>query len=79
MDLHGTTLFVTGGCGLIGSTIVDDLVRDEKVVAVRVTHNLMRCTPLNIEYPMPSSPAIHWRSHLPKGAQHLDTSGHIYA
>jgi UDP-glucose 4-epimerase len=48
--LSGATVLVTGGCGLIGSTIVDRLVRDEGVREVRVIDNLTRGTRLNLEW-----------------------------
>jgi UDP-glucose 4-epimerase len=50
MDLTGKTVLVTGGCGLIGSTIIDQLVRDEHVAEVRILDNLTRGTLLNIEW-----------------------------
>jgi len=50
MELRGKTVLVTGGCGLIGSTIVDQLIRDEDVGEVRVLDNLSRGTLLNLEW-----------------------------
>lgn len=50
MDLRGKTVLVTGGCGLIGSTIIDQLVRDEGVRTVRIIDNLTRGTLLNIQW-----------------------------
>ena len=50
MDLQGKTVLITGGCGLIGSTIIDQLVRDENVDEVRIIDNLTRGTLLNIEW-----------------------------
>ncbi len=49
MELAGKTVLITGGCGLIGSTILDLLVRREGVSEVRVIDNLTRGTLLNIE------------------------------
>ncbi len=49
MDLRNKKILVTGGCGLIGSTIIDQLVRDEGVAEVRIIDNLTRGTLLNIE------------------------------
>lgn len=41
MNLEGTTALVTGGAGLIGSTLVDQLI-DQKVAAIRVLDNFDR-------------------------------------
>ena len=54
MDLRGKTILVTGGCGLIGSTIIDLLLRDEGVAEVRILDNLTRGTLLNVEDAMAS-------------------------
>lgn len=50
MELRGATVLVTGGCGLVGSTIVDRLVRDEGVTEVRIIDNLTRGTLDNIAW-----------------------------
>jgi nucleoside-diphosphate-sugar epimerase len=50
MDLTGKTVLVTGGCGLIGSTIIDQLIRDERVGKILVIDNLTRGTLLNLEW-----------------------------
>lgn len=50
MDLAGKTILVTGGCGLIGSTIIEQLVRAEHVKCIRIIDNLTRGTLLNIEW-----------------------------
>ena len=50
MDLRGKTVLITGGCGLIGSTILDRLVRDEGVAHVRIIDNLTRGTLLNVDW-----------------------------
>ncbi|HUI06879.1 MAG TPA: SDR family NAD(P)-dependent oxidoreductase [Verrucomicrobiae bacterium] len=44
MELTGKTALVTGGCGLIGSTIVDQLL--QKGCQVRILDNLEPCTHL---------------------------------
>lgn len=49
MDLRGKTVLVTGGCGLIGSTLIDRLLREERVGEVRIIDNLSRGTLLNLE------------------------------
>lgn len=49
MDLRGKRALITGGCGLIGSTILDQLVEQEQVGHVRIIDNLSRGTLLNIE------------------------------
>ena len=49
MDLRGKTALITGGCGLIGSTILDQLIEHENIGHVRIIDNLSRGTLLNIE------------------------------
>lgn len=48
MDLKNRTLLVTGGCGLIGSTLVDQLLDEDHVAEVRIVDNLSRGTTANI-------------------------------
>ena len=48
MDLHDKTVLVTGGCGLIGSAIIDQLIDAEPTCRVRIIDNLSRGTLLNI-------------------------------
>lgn len=48
MDLRGKTALVTGGCGLLGSTIADQLVA-EGIGRIVVIDNLTRGTLLNID------------------------------
>ncbi len=43
-------MLVTGGCGLIGSTITDLLVEQEQVAEVRILNNLSRGTLHNLEH-----------------------------
>ncbi len=50
MDLRDKTVLVTGGCGLIGSMIIDRLIRDEHVARVRIIDNLTRGTLSNIAW-----------------------------
>lgn len=50
MELRGATALITGGCGLIGSTIADRLVRDEGVAEVRIVDNLTRGSRENIHW-----------------------------
>jgi UDP-glucose 4-epimerase len=49
MNLSGKTVLVTGGCGLIGSTIIDQLLKDHGPHKVVVIDNLARGTLLNLE------------------------------
>lgn len=49
-NLTGKTVLITGGCGLIGSTIADQLIRDEKVGKIIIIDNLTRGTLYNIEW-----------------------------
>lgn len=48
MDLRGRTALITGGCGLLGSTIADLLVREEGVGRLVIVDNLTRGTLHNI-------------------------------
>ncbi len=48
MDLRDRTVLVTGGCGLIGSAIIDQLLDAEPTCRVRIIDNLSRGTLLNI-------------------------------
>ena len=50
MDLAGKTALLTGGCGFIGSHIVDALIRDEQIGRVIIIDNLSRGTTRNIEW-----------------------------
>lgn len=50
MNLAGATVLVTGGCGLIGSTIIDRLIREEGVAEIRIVDNLTRGTRANIAW-----------------------------
>jgi UDP-glucose 4-epimerase len=55
MELKGAKALVTGGCGLIGSTIVDQLVQGG-VGKVIVLDNLSRGTLLNLEWALENGP-----------------------
>jgi UDP-glucose 4-epimerase len=54
MDLSNKTVLVTGGCGLIGSAIIDQLLAASPTCRVRIIDNLTRGTLLNIEPAMKS-------------------------
>jgi UDP-glucose 4-epimerase len=49
MNLRGKTALITGGCGLLGSTIADRLVGEEGIGRLIILDNLTRGTLLNIE------------------------------
>jgi UDP-glucose 4-epimerase len=49
VELEGKKVLVTGGCGLIGSTIIDQLLRAAPGAEVVVIDNLSRGTLLNLE------------------------------
>jgi len=49
VSLRGTTVLITGGCGLIGSSIADLLADEEGVAEIRIVDNLSRGTLLNLE------------------------------
>ncbi|HEX7446141.1 MAG TPA: NAD-dependent epimerase/dehydratase family protein [Pirellulales bacterium] len=48
MNLANSTILVTGGCGLIGSTLIDQLLAEDDVAEVRVIDNLSRGTRANL-------------------------------
>jgi UDP-glucose 4-epimerase len=54
VKLAGSKILVTGGCGLIGSTIVDQLLAADPTLQVVVIDNLSRGTLLNLEPAMES-------------------------
>lgn len=49
MDINGASILVTGGCGLIGSTTIDLLLRDYAPARIVIIDNLMRGTLANVE------------------------------
>jgi UDP-glucose 4-epimerase len=49
MDIKGANILVTGGCGLIGSTTIDLLLRDYSPASVVIFDNLSRGTLANVE------------------------------
>ncbi len=49
MEIDGTHLLVTGGCGLIGSTTIDLLLRDHSPARIVILDNLARGTLANVE------------------------------
>jgi UDP-glucose 4-epimerase len=50
MDISGARLLVTGGCGLIGSTTIDLLLRDRAPERIVILDNLNRGSLANIEH-----------------------------
>ncbi len=49
MDHSNKTILVTGGCGLVGSTIVDQLLERLPTCRIRILDNLSRGTLFNLE------------------------------
>lgn len=49
VELRNKKLVVTGGCGLIGSTIIDQLLQADPTLRIVVLDNLSRGTLLNLE------------------------------
>jgi UDP-glucose 4-epimerase len=49
MDIKGSNILVTGGCGLIGSTTIDLLLRDYSPSRIVILDNLNRGTLANVE------------------------------
>lgn len=49
MEIKGASILVTGGCGLIGSTTIDLLLRDDSPARIVIFDNLNRGTLANVE------------------------------
>jgi len=49
MEIDGSSILVTGGCGLIGSTTIDLLLRDYSPARIVIFDNLNRGTLANVE------------------------------
>src|ERR1700743_1999946 len=49
MKIRGSKILVTGGCGLIGSTTIDLLLRDHEPEKVVILDNLVRGSTHNVE------------------------------
>jgi UDP-glucose 4-epimerase len=49
MDINGSSILVTGGCGLVGSTTIDLLLRDHSPKRIVILDNLNRGTLANVE------------------------------
>lgn len=50
MNIDGASILVTGGCGLIGSTTIDLLLRDHSPARIVILDNLVRGTLANIAH-----------------------------
>lgn len=49
MDLNGASIFVTGGCGFIGSTTIDLLLKEHFPSRIVILDNLVRGTLANVK------------------------------
>jgi UDP-glucose 4-epimerase len=49
MEINGAKIMITGGCGLIGSTTIDLLLRDYSPARIVILDNLVRGTLANVE------------------------------
>jgi len=49
MEIDGARILVTGGCGLIGSTTIDLLLREHRPAQIVILDNLVRGTLANVE------------------------------
>lgn len=49
MEINGSRILVTGGCGLVGSTTIDLLLRDYAPAQIVILDNLSRGSPKNVE------------------------------
>jgi UDP-glucose 4-epimerase len=50
MNINGASILVTGGCGLIGSTTINLLLRDYSPARIVIFDNLVRGTLANVEH-----------------------------
>jgi UDP-glucose 4-epimerase len=50
MKIDGANILVTGGCGLVGSTTIDQLLRDHSPKRIVIYDNLNRGTLANVEH-----------------------------
>src|SRR5437867_636533 len=50
MDVNDAVILVTGGCGLVGSTTIDLLLRDYAPKRIIIVDNLTRGTLVNVEH-----------------------------
>ena len=48
MKIDGSSILVTGGCGLIGSTTIDQLLRDYRPERIVIFDNLVRGSLANV-------------------------------
>lgn len=49
MNINGSSILVTGGCGLVGSTTIDLILRDYSPARIVIIDNLLRGTLANVE------------------------------
>ena len=49
MDIKDSNILVTGGCGLVGSTTIDLLLRDYSPASIVILDDLSRGTLANVE------------------------------
>ena len=49
MKINGSKILVTGGCGLVGSTTIDLLLRDHSPAKIVILDNLNRGTLHNVD------------------------------
>ena len=55
MNINGASILVTGGCGLIGSTTIDLLLKNHSPARIVILDNLVRGTLANIEHALKDS------------------------
>lgn len=59
MNIDGSKILVTGGCGLVGSTTIDLLLRDHRPACIVILDNLDRGTLRNVEAAL-ADPRVSW-------------------
>jgi len=76
MNIDGASIVVTGGCGLVGSTTVDLLLRDHRPGRIVILDNLDRGTLANVEGAMADTRVTLVRGDIRDAAtMHKVTSG----
>ena len=78
MNIDGARILVTGGCGLIGSTTIDLLLRDHAPERIVVLDNLSRGSLANLEQSLDALPRpVYVIYHNPQLAIVVNNTGRL--